>query len=128
MTDTTPAETMQEEEDDDTRVLIPVPVLDAEPAEKPKFYVFNDALVAQTGEGELRLSLKIKTKLVPVMEDKPPREQFDILLQAREEHHLIDFLDELDIVDSREIVRKFFQAFGEKQQARLGESFSSSHS
>ena len=110
-----------------TRTLIPIPVFEKAPAGvAPRFMVVGGALVAQSDEGEFVISLKVPTKVVPLMEDLSPLEQIKVLLQSRGAEEDIERLGELDIIDSREIARKFFQAFGEKEEARLGESFTSS--
>lgn len=109
--------------------LIPIPMLDTKPAaDPPRFYILGSDLICQSDEGELVLSLKIKTKLQSELEDLPPRDQLYIVLRSHGREDLVDKIEELDLVDSREIVRKYFQAFGQRNDARLGESFGSSPS
>ena len=115
-----------EEKTEPKRTLIPVPVFDTVPRKTPKFMVVGDTFTAQTDEGDLQIGLKIPTKLVPQLEDLPMLEQVKIILQSRGDEDTLARLDELDIIDTREVARKYFQAFGEKEQARLGESFTSS--
>ncbi|MDZ4045177.1 MAG: hypothetical protein U1E32_05290 [Rhodoglobus sp.] len=119
-------------------VVEPIPVFSAEPEEKPRYYVINDVLVGQTKDGEIRLPLHVPFRLIGLIEDLSPREQLYIVLRDRGEPNwfrrmigwrkgkrLVQAIENLDAVDSWEVVRKFWQAFGEKEQARVGESLRS---
>lgn len=126
---TTPVPESEPTLDEPEIFLIPIPTLEAKPDENPpRFYILGSDLICQTDEGELTLSLKIKTKLQPELEDLPPRQQLYIVLRSHGRDDLVETIEELDLVDSREIVRKYFQAFGQRNDARLGESFGSSPS
>jgi hypothetical protein len=114
------------------RELIPIPVYtDATlPANPPRFYVYQDALHATTGADEKYvIPLAIKARFIPEVEDLPTsREQLQALATLRGDADLPEALDEMDAIDARELARKFFQAFHEKEEARLGESYGSSSS
>lgn len=96
--------------------------------EKPQYMVVGEKFFAQSEQGEVCLPMHFKTKQFRTM---PP--DLELLGQL---WHLIDGdtktqeqLDELDIEDARDIARKFFQAYTERQAVRrLGESRSSSRS
>jgi hypothetical protein len=126
MSDDTPVD--EPKLDEPELFLKPIPVLEEKPAAPDRFYVLGTDLVCQTEEGELELSLKIKTKLQVELEDKTPREQLYIVLRSQGRDEQVELIEELDLIDSREIVRKYWQAFGERNEARLGESLSSSPS
>lgn len=114
------------------KTLLPIPVFDTAtlPAHPPRFYVYEDALHASTIDGETWvIPLRVKSKIIPEIEDLGDSlEQLQALATIRGDEGLSEALDEMDIIDAREIARKFFQAFFEKEQARLGESFGSSDS
>lgn len=118
------------ETDVDDVKIDPIPVLDAAPAggPKPKYLRIGDQFYAQTDQGEICITMRWPTKQMRAM----PREialgelldQVYYLCAA--DKRLIAKIDELDIMDSRELARKMFQAYTEWQRARLGESSSSS--
>lgn len=114
--------------DEPTVFLIPIPVLDERPEAPERFYVHGTDLICQTEDGPLELSLRIKTRLQAELEDKPPREQLYIVLRSHGRDDQVEAIEDLDLIDSREIVRKYWQAFGGRNDARLGESLSSSPS
>jgi hypothetical protein len=106
--------------DVDAAPAIPVfEEVDAPELVKPKYMVVGNTFIAQTEEGEIRVLLAWKTK---VIRNTPLG--LDLLGQLfyliGEESETAKVLDELDIVDAREVADKLFQAFQEKQQARLG--------
>jgi len=119
-------------EADDVQVepkkIPPVPKFDSIPDDRPPFMVVDDVFYAQTDQGEMQVSLRIPRKTVPELEDLPALDQVEILLRSRGEEQGLELIGELDIIDARLLARKFFQAFGEKQEARLGESSGSSDS
>jgi hypothetical protein len=90
--------------------------------------VIGDTFIAQSEQGEIKIPLTFKTKLIRAM----PDDLLDLLDQVyylcAGDTKLIARFDELDITESRTIARKMFQAFRERQQARLGESRRSSAS
>ena len=117
-------------EDEQKSELLPVPVFTHETllAVPPRFYVLDDALHATTVDGaKFVIPLRVPTKHVAEIEDLGSAlDQLRALAELRLDPVLPEALDEMDIIDAREIARKFFQAFTEKEQARLGESFGSS--
>lgn len=112
------------------KVLIPIPVLEKEPAKNPpKFAVVDDALVAQTESGPLRLALKVPMRWLDELDLITTYfEQLVLILQKRGDEETLERLYDMDMIDAREIARKFSQATSEKEQARVGESFRSSDS
>ena len=109
----------------------PVPFLDEEPtASKPKTMVVGNTFIAQTSDetvGEIRIRLGFKTKLLRAIRDTGDEiDQVFALLDGIGDKKTADQLDELDIFETTEIVTAFFQAFGQKQDARVGESGRSS--
>lgn len=133
MTDTTAAAEPPAPEDKpdksvepEPKRLIPIPVHDSMPRKPPQFFVHEDALHA-TDLG-LQISLQVKTRFVEELVGHSPLEQLRILTQLRDEEPLTEAIDEMDFIDASELASKFFQAFHEKEEARLGESFSSSGS
>lgn len=106
-----------------------IPVFDEDPDQPPRIRVVADSLIVRTkADGDVAIALRVPWRMIADMEEKEPREQLYLLLRERGEESMVDRLEELDWVDSSEIVRKFHQALGEKQQARLGESLRSSTS
>lgn len=112
------------------KVLIPIPVLEKKPARNPpKFYVLDDTLVAQTDSEPLCLALKVPMRWLPELDEISTYfEQLEFILQRRGDEETLERLYDMDIIDAREIARKFSQATSEKEQARLGESYRSSDS
>jgi hypothetical protein len=95
------------------------------PVEKPRFQVVDEKFIAQLSEGgEIRVPIRLKTKLVRevMIGDKDEMEQFFELLDGIGDAETADKLDELDIIETLEIVAEFFKAFGEKAKATPGES------
>lgn len=122
MNDETPAI----DPDDDT--VDPIPLFESEPkSNKPRYMVVGNVFVAQSDDGEVKIPLRFKTKLIREIRDLPDEmDQVFALLAGIGDRKTADQLDELDIYDTAELVTKFFQAFQEKQKARLGESSRSS--
>jgi hypothetical protein len=115
-------------EDVETAPTIDVFTKDEAPEfEKPKYMVVGDKFVAQSEQGELWFPMSFKTKAFRLMP-----EDLELIGQVfylcADDQKLLEKLDELDIEDSREIARKFFTAYRERQRARLGESGRSSRS
>lgn len=127
MSDDTPSQ-KQEEPKEEKRELIPIPVFDAHPKKAPKFMVVGDDFVGQTTEGEVVTTLRIPQRLIQSLEGLDTEQQLLFLLEHRGEQATLDLLPELDVIDYRELVRKYWQAFHEKEEARVGESFRSSAS
>jgi len=118
--------------------VVPVDVFDTDPEQKPRHYVVGGELVSQTADGEVRLPLRVPFRLLGDLADKSPRDQLYAVLRDhatprgrrlvrwfRRRPDLVQRIDELDYIDSGDIIRKFWQALGEKEQARLGESLRS---
>lgn len=116
-------------DENDEPEVEPIPVFDDVPKDsRPKFMVVGSTFYAQTTEGELRIPLSFKTKLfrsISGLADET--DQVFALLDGIGDKQTAATLDELDIFDTMELVESFFQAFTEKNRARLGESSRSSH-
>lgn len=114
---------------DETPEVAPIPVHEKAPARKPKYMVVGETFTAQTGDGELRIPLRFKTKLVRVIRDlEDELDQLFGLLNGLGDEATAEALDELDIFETTEIAEKYFQAWQEKNEARLGELVRSSSS
>lgn len=106
-----------------------IPVHAKVPAKKPPYFVAGDTFYAQTPDGELRIPLRFKTKLLRSIRDAGDEiDQLFALLGGLGDEATAAALDELDIFDTTEIAEKYFQAWQEKNEARLGESSGSSTS
>ncbi len=109
-------------EQTDTPEITPVPVLEKIPAKKPRFFVAGDAFFAQTDDGELKIPLRFKTKLLRSIRDAGDElDQLFALLDGLGDAATAEALDELDIFETTEIATTYFQAWQEKNEARLGE-------
>lgn len=108
-----------------------IPVYDKAPthSRKPKYFVAGDTFYTQTPDGELRIPLRFKTKLLRAIRDSGDElDQLFALLAGLGDADTAAALDELDIFDTTEIAEKYFQAWQEKNEARLGELSRSSNS
>lgn len=114
--------------DEPTVHLKPIPVVDETPDETERFYVLGSDLYCRVDGQTIGLSLRIKTRLQGELEEKTPREQLYIVLRSHDRADMVEQIEDMDLIDSREVVRKYWQAFGERNEARLGESLSSSPS
>ncbi|GAA3947850.1 hypothetical protein [Microbacterium soli] len=115
--------------EDETAEVEPIPVHAKAPARKPKHMVVGDTFYTQTPDGELRIPLRFKTKLLRVIRDLPDEiDQLFALLDGLGDKATSEALDELDIFDTTEVAEKYFQAWQEKNEARLGEAQRSSRS
>ena len=109
----------------------PIPVYEEDevPASKPRFFVAGSTFFAQTDEGELRIPLRFKTKLLRQIRDLPDEiDQVFALLDGIGDKATAEKLDELDVLDTTETAAAYFQAWQEKNEARLGELRRSSRS
>lgn len=98
-------------------------------AQKPKYQVVDDTFVAQTSEGEVKIRLAFKTKLLRAVRDSGDEvDQVFSLLDGIGDKKTSAQIDELDIFDTMDLVTEFFKAFEAKQNARLGEASASSAS
>lgn len=96
---------------------------------KPKFQVVDDHFIAQTDEGELKIPLRFKTKLLRKIREVPDElDQVFALLDGLGDKVTAEKIDELDVLDATELVSEYFDAWAKKNQARLGESSGSSDS
>lgn len=121
---------MPEETPQETSAAPEVDVFDDDKApefEKPRYMVVGSKFIAQSEQGEIHLPMSFKTRLFRLMPDNLELIGQVFYLNA-DNQKVLEQLDELDIEDSREIARKYFQAYQERQQARLGESARSSRS
>jgi hypothetical protein len=101
----------------------------AVPSTRPKTMVVGNTFIAQTtDQGEVKVRLIFKTKLIRAIRDKGDElDQFIALLDGIGDKKTIEQLDELDIFETTEIVSKFFTAFARRQEiASLGEASGSS--
>jgi len=109
--------------------LIPIEVLTERPEVPPQFYMLGSDLIAQTDEGEIVMSLKIKTSNAEKFDAIPTnRKRLEAILKANGQEKVLKVLAELDILDTGTIVDKWYQAWDQRNAARLGESFRSSTS
>jgi hypothetical protein len=99
-------------------------------AQKPKYQVVDDVFIAQTDQGEVKIRLGFKTKLLRSIRntDGDEIDQIFALLDGIGDKKTSAQIDELDIFDTTDLVSEFFKAFEEKQNARLGEASASSAS
>lgn len=108
----------------------PIPVFDEGhvPAKKPQYFVAGSTFFAQTEDGELRIPLRLKTKLVRAIRDLAGDEldQMFAILDGIGDAETAAALDELDIFETTGIAMAYFRAWGERQQASVGEAQRSS--
>ena len=95
-------------------------------APKPRFLVVEDTLKCQTEEGEISLPLKFKTKLLRQFGKLDQMDAFFLILDEVAGPGVSEVIDELDIMETTEIMVEFFKVFEERVQATLGKSSSSS--
>lgn len=118
-----------EETTEETAEVTPIPVVAKAPAKKPKHLVVAETFYTQTSDGELRIPLRFKTKLLRAIRDSGDElDQLFALLAGLGDEATAASLDELDIFETTEIAEKYFQAWQEKNEARLGELQRSSSS
>ncbi|HEY8589607.1 MAG TPA: hypothetical protein VIL55_08655 [Naasia sp.] len=108
----------------------PVPVFDEVPAKKapkPQYMVVGDHFYGQTDEGEIRIPLRFRTKIFRAIRDAGDEvDQLFALLDNLGEADTAAKFDELDVLDTMEFATVYFQAWQEKNEARLGEARRSS--
>lgn len=95
------------------------------PAEKPQFLVVENSLKCQTSEGEISLPLKFKTKLLRQFGQLQEMDAFFLIIDEVAGPEVSAVIDELDIMETTEIMVKFFSVFEERVQATVGEFQSS---
>lgn len=102
-----------------------VPVFTVAPESMPKHCIVGDEFVAQTDQGEMRVSLRIRERTMREMEDLPVAQQFGVLLAAQAPDW-VERMDELDTTEATILRTLFYVAFSQYQAARLGEALGSS--
>lgn len=90
-------------------------------AEKPRFLVVEDKLVCQTTEGEISIPLRFKTKLLRQFGSMDQMDAFFLILDEIAGPETVATIDELDIMETTEIMVEFFKEFESKVQATMGE-------
>jgi hypothetical protein len=105
------------------------PARSARPAPKPgKYRVEDETFIADTADGELRIPLRFKTKLMRVIRDLDGElDQVFALLDGIGDTETAEALDELDIFESLDLVTEYFAAWEAKHQATVGEAKRSSN-
>jgi hypothetical protein len=94
---------------------------------KPSHLVVDNVFIAQTSQGELRIPLQFKTKLLRAIRDSGDElDQLIALLDGIGDKESIALIDELDIFETVQHVTQFFEAFQEKHDATVGEARRSS--
>jgi hypothetical protein len=135
--ETSPIEETPEPALDERYELAPIPVFDAVPEDEPRIYVLGDELIAHLSgrtrwlrrpKKPLRLALTVPFRMLAALEGQEPREQLWMVLADRGDRRAVRALDDGDVWESRWIIRAFWAAYGERQDARLGESLRSSDS
>lgn len=113
----------------------PIPVFDSTPTTKPKYFVAGTTFYAQMEDGwELEAPIKLSGRNVRKLRDATAEQgldEFDQLVMLFEllgNAEVVDRLLDNDFVDSTEAALKYFQAWEEKNEARLGELSRSSRS
>lgn len=108
----------------------PRPRLAAKPASKPQYQVVDGLFIAQTSEGEVKIRLSFKTKLLRALRRDPDRDEIDQffgLLEGIGDQKTIAQLDELDFIEEAlPLIQGFFDEFAKAQGTTLGESTGSS--
>lgn len=129
MTETVPAE-----EQPTTPQRTPIPVVDTIPtkAKKPKYFVAGNTFYAQMEDGwELAVPIKLSVRTVRDLRDMDDDEELDQLVKLFEilgDGDTVEKLIDGDFLDATEAALKYFQAWEEKNEARLGELLRSSSS
>ena len=112
----------------ETAEVTPIPVLDKVPAKKPKYFVAGTTFYAQMEDGwELAAPIKLSGRTVRKLRDATAEkglDEFDQLIMLFEllgDADVVERLLDNDFVDSTETALKYFQAWEEKNEVRLGE-------
>lgn len=93
-----------------------------------KYSVLEDTFIADTSDGELRIPLRFKTKLLRAIRDlADPLDQLFALLDGIGDQQTAEALDELDVFESAELVKEYFDAWEAKHKATVGEASRSSN-
>lgn len=128
------AEIVEDAETEET-VREPIQVFDTVPRTKPKYFVAGTTFFAQMEDGwELAAPIKLSGRNVRELRnatDEGDLDEFDQLVKLFEllgDSDVVERLLDNDFVDSTETALKYFQAWEEKNEARLGELSRSSRS
>lgn len=95
--------------------------------EKPRFLVVEDSLKCQTELGELSLPLRFKTKILREFGKLDQMDAFFVIIDQVAGPDTAAVIDELDIMETTEIMVEFFRIFEARVQATMGESQRSSN-
>lgn len=113
---------------DEAPEVQPIPVLEKVPAKKPKYFVAGNTFYAQMEDGwELVAPIKLSGRTVRKLRDATEEkglDEFDQLIMLFEllgDAEIVEKLLDNDFVDSTDTALKYFQAWEEKNEARLGE-------
>jgi hypothetical protein len=118
-TDETPDEQVETKRD-------PIPVVEKIPSKKPKYFVAGTTFYAQMDDGwELAAPVKLSTRNVKKLrESDDGADELDQLVKLFEilgDAETVEKLLDADFVDATETALRYFQAWEEKNEARLGE-------
>ncbi len=112
---------------DEAPKLQPIPTFDHDPDRWPPFAIVGTDLV--TEQGALRISLKFPSRLAAEIDEIPGRRgQLEAIIRGRGEESLLERLGEMDNVERGVLESKWFQAYAQREEASMGEAFSSSAS
>ena len=113
----------------------PLPVFDTVPskAKKPKYFVAGTTFYAQMDDGwELAAPIKLSTRTVrqlrAIGDDADELDQLVKLFELLGDEQVVERLLDADFIDATEAALRYFQAWEEKNEARLGELLRSSSS
>lgn len=113
----------------------PLQVFDKPPtaAKKPKYFVAGTTFYAQMDDGwELSVPIKLSARTVRDLQsiggDGDELEQLVKLFELLGNQETVERLLDADFVDAMEAALRYFQAWEEKNEARLGELLRSSRS
>lgn len=111
----------------------PIPVHATLPkGTKPKYFVAGNTFYAQMEDGwELAAPIKLSVRTVRTLRDMGEEDELDQLVKLFEllgDPDTVEKLIDADFLDATEAALKYFQAWEEKNEARLGELQRSSRS
>ena len=111
----------------------PIPVFDAAPKTKPKYFVAGTTFFAQMEDGwelaaPIKLSVRTLKKIQSATDEADELDQLIMLFTLLGDEETVEKLQDNDFVDAMETALKYFQAWEEKNEARLGKLSRSSRS
>lgn len=134
-TEAAPTAVVEAEIVEEDQAVEPIPVFEDVPSTKPKYFVAGATFYAQMEDGwELAAPVKLSGRTVKKLRDATAAEgldEFDQLVMLFELLGNADTVEALldnDFVDSTETALRYFQAWEEKNEVRLGELSRSSRS